>query len=474
MIRMRLILYRQHCFEIMRSLLHAPSSFRGVMNFATLHPIQIRLFAFSVLFLALALSACGSREDLASAPCQSDEACRGARICHEGRCRFEEEVRRELALEGVIEPDETGTIDLSGEDDPALDPEHPAFVESAIFTPTERQFMGGPAHTGQSPHAGPVEPPTARFTIRTGGRITASPILAEDGTAFVGSLDRHFFAVSSEGKLRFRHRASGRVYAAAAAMKDGTIVFGSDDGYITALTPLGQTLFRVRVKGSILSSITLDEHENIIVAADGIFAFDREGNELFHYETASQIRSAPSVHPDGMILFGTVEGTVVALDSDGRLLFETSVGSSVIGGVAVARDGSFYVGTALGHLVGLDERGREFMRFATNAEIRGTPAIAPDGTILVGSYDQHVYAIERDGTLRFRFAANGRIRSSIRVDSEGHAYFGAQDGFLYAIDSEGGLLFRVNIGADVDTSPAIAADGTLYLGADDGVLHALR
>ena len=46
----------------------------------------------------LALVACSGPRSRPTAPCMSDTECRGDRICHEGKCRFVEEVLAELSL----------------------------------------------------------------------------------------------------------------------------------------------------------------------------------------------------------------------------------------------------------------------------------------------------------------------------------------------------------------------------------------
>src|SRR5690554_3207611 len=120
----------------MRAVLNLAVNIRSAKRLAPFFSFSLP-FSLLLSLLLIALAACGPRDDIATGPCQSDSACQGSRICHEGRCRFEEEVRRELALGETLEPDENGVIDLSEDDEAALDPEHPDFVESALFTPSE-------------------------------------------------------------------------------------------------------------------------------------------------------------------------------------------------------------------------------------------------------------------------------------------------------------------------------------------------
>jgi hypothetical protein len=58
--------------------------------------VNVRLQAAlgAALFVSLGI---GCRVPEPQGPCLSDRECHADRICHEGRCRFVEEVRSELA-----------------------------------------------------------------------------------------------------------------------------------------------------------------------------------------------------------------------------------------------------------------------------------------------------------------------------------------------------------------------------------------
>ena len=56
-------------------------------------------------------------------------------------------------------------------------------------------FMHDVKHTGQSASSGPQEN-TISWKYRTGSGITASPVLGDDGTIYVGGIDGKLYAVS--------------------------------------------------------------------------------------------------------------------------------------------------------------------------------------------------------------------------------------------------------------------------------------
>jgi outer membrane protein assembly factor BamB len=420
------------------------------------------------LLLVSLLGAC--RTPAPAGPCMSDRECHADRICHEGRCRFVEDVRQELAARDAA-------VAAADPTQPALPPpdvgpavgETPATAAHGGTT----MFMGDARHTGRVPFAGPTRPVSARFTYRTGSRIYASPVVAPDGTVLIGSLDQSLTAITPEGTLRWRYSGTGKYYASALVTPQGDVIAGSVDGVLVALTALGQVRWQSKLSDGIDTSPVLDG-DRVFVAADGLYAYDLKGNQLFRHTVGAHVRSAPAVHPGGIVVFGTPQGKVVALTRDGKLAWQADAGANIDGGAAISDDGHVVIGTDLGHVLCFDARGALVWRFETGDDVRATPAIAADGTILVGSYDRALYAIAPNGTLKWRFETGGRIRSSARIDPRGNIYFGSQDDFVYGLTPAGTLLFKHNVGRDVDSSPVIDARGTLLVGADDGNLYALN
>jgi outer membrane protein assembly factor BamB len=102
----------------------------------------------------------------------SDAECRADRICHEGKCRFVEEVLAELAIPPA-------TADMG---------------EAGAVPRSANGFMGDAAHTGRSENRGPSTLPSPAWTYQTGARVFASPVVGHDGTVYVGSLDGQFVA----------------------------------------------------------------------------------------------------------------------------------------------------------------------------------------------------------------------------------------------------------------------------------------
>jgi outer membrane protein assembly factor BamB len=378
----------------------------------------------------------------------SDTECRGDRICHEGKCRFVEEVLAELSM--PPEPAAPGAMPRSA-----------------------NGFMGDASHSGRSENSGPSTRPSPLWTYETGARVFASPVVGHDGTIYVGSLDGQFVALRRDGSLKWRYAAGQKVYPSALVV--GTsVIFGTHQQELVSLSLDGQPRWKLPLKDVVDASATLGPDGRIYVVANGAYAVDLLGRMHWHKPTAGHVRTAPAIHPGRLVIIGTTEGSLLAIRPNGELAWETPLGGAIEGAASIDDEGRIYVGTGRGEVVQLDASGKVSWRFETGDEVRATPAIARNGNIIIGSYDGHVYALSPNGDVIWKVATGGRVRASARIDADGRIYVGSQDNFLYCIESNGKVLWRHNVGQDVDSTVEIGADGTLYFGSDDGGVHALR
>jgi outer membrane protein assembly factor BamB len=395
--------------------------------------------------------ACTGARSRPSTPCMSDVECRSDRICHEGKCRFVDDVLAELATP----------------------PHAPDDGEPETLPRSANGFMGDAGHTGRSENRGPSASPSPRWTYQTGARVFASPVIGHDGTIYVGSLDGQFVALSPNGSLKWRYSAGQKIYPS--ALVTGTsIIFGTHQRELVSLSLQGQPRWKLPLDDVVDASATLGPDGMIYVVANGAYAVDLLGRLQWHKPTADHVRSAPVIHPARLVIIGTTEGMLIALRPDGSIAWEVALGGALEGAASVDDEGRIYTGTVRGEILQIDPGGSIRWRFKTGDEVRATPAIARDGTIIVGSYDGNVYAISPSGALRWRVATGSRVRASARIDADGRIYVGSQDNFLYCIDPSGLVLWRYNVGQDVDSTVEIGSDGTLYFGSDDGGVHALR
>jgi len=70
--------------------------------------------------------------------------------------------------------------------------------------------------------------------FRTRKGVFSSPVIDGDGTTYVGSADRTFYAIDRDGSLKWKF-STGEIIDSAALLDDeGRVIFGSGDGTLYA------------------------------------------------------------------------------------------------------------------------------------------------------------------------------------------------------------------------------------------------
>jgi outer membrane protein assembly factor BamB len=279
-----------------------------------------------------------------------------------------------------------------------------------------------------------------KWSVTTGGGISASPAIGADGTVFQGSYDGLVYALDgSTGATKWTFTTGGQVHTPATLGANGTLYIGSNDGKLYALAP-------------------------------------DTGAKQWEFSTGSQVTGAAAVASDGTVYIGSQTGSFYALDpATGQQKWVAALGAAIWSSAAVGDDGTVYIGCNDSKLHALNPAdGSVKWAFTAGAEIVSSPAIGPDGTIYVGSSDSKLYALDpATGQEKWSLTTGGAIQSSPAI-ANGTVYVGSWDNRLYAVDAATGQQKWSYRTADiVQSSPAIGGDGTIYIGSHDGKLYAL-
>jgi outer membrane protein assembly factor BamB len=280
------------------------------------------------------------------------------------------------------------------------------------------------------------------WSVSLGGRAYGTPALADDGTIYVGSDARRFFAVSKAGQVKWKLETGADADTSAVVLATGEVVFASGSA-VFAVRPSGDVAWRFAAKGKVFTS--------------------------------------PAVTSEGLVVFGAQDAHVYALGPMGTLEWATDLGADVDGSPAIGDDGRIFVGTDGGEIVQLDARGRVLWRTRVGGFVRGGLSIARNGDVLAGVYGpvpREVRATS-EGVLRGAFAVQGTgarefgVHGGAFEDDDGTLVFGAQDDMVYAIGIDGREWWRVRTGGDVDAPVTLLTSGTLLVGSDDGYVYSL-
>jgi outer membrane protein assembly factor BamB len=357
-----------------------------------------------------------------------------------------------------------------------------------------------------------VDPGLDPWVFRTGRGIFATPVVADDGTVYIGSSDEVLYALGPDGTERWRFTTEGILDTAPALLADDpalgrTLVVGSGDEVMyrlrtdPGLTEQQRVVWEFRptlgLAGDQLvawweGSPTVDADGTIYQGntGGGAYAVDAVGQQRWAVPTGNAVWTVPALGPDGTSYWGSLDLVVRSVDAEGAERWRKTTLGFVASSPALSTDGTVFIGSFDGRLYALDAHtGRERWTVLTGDHIYSSPALVEtdDGTlrlVVVGSADGALYGVTPDGEVAWAFDTGAPIRSSPALgrtpDGRGTiAYVGAADGRLYAVNAETGTvrwafdttvndpaLARYN---ELNGSPALGPLG-VYVGGQSGEL----
>lgn len=210
------------------------------------------------------------------------------------------------------------------------------------------------------------------------GPIASSPVIADDGTIYVGTTDGKLVAVPKDGSaIAWTASTHDTLGSSPALGQDGTIYVGSTDGFLYAFAPSGASTWKL--------------------------------------DLGAPVHGSPAVGGDGSIYVGTSDGRLHAVDSKGAERWSYATEGEIVGTPAVYA-GSVYVGSTDKKLHAVSTRdGAALWSYATLGAV-ATPVIGSDGTVYVGSADARLYAITAKGSLFFAVNVRGPVKSAPAID----------------------------------------------------------
>ncbi|MCU0267956.1 MAG: PQQ-binding-like beta-propeller repeat protein [Acidimicrobiales bacterium] len=349
------------------------------------------------------------------------------------------------------------------------------------------KFRRTAVQDGRSP-VEPVDTGRAPWTFDTGKGIFSTPVIDGDGTTYVGSADRNFYAIDRDGNERWRV-ATGEIIDSSALLDDrGRVYVGSGDGVLYALDrATGETVWTFEAEPAETTDAFINWFEgNVAMGPDGTlyvpndnfrtYAVDRDtGQSRWAFTTADQTWSLPAVDPaTGELYLGNnfqFADNIAALDpADGTARWTATAQGTVAASPLLTPDGLVVVGGFDGIVRALDAAtGAERWTFGARDHLYASPAQATDGTIIQPSADGTVYALDpADGSLRWAYDALDPIRSSPAIDGAGNIYLGTGGGALVVLNPDGTLRWRLQLiesdRDDLNASPALGTDQIVIAG----------
>ncbi len=162
-----------------------------------------------------------------------------------------------------------------------------------------------------------------RQVFNLGADVDMAPVIAPDGTIFVGADDGRLHAVPPSGPVRWSVRFDGRLRAAVAlvgedslllathGLRPGLHVVARDDGAVRASLSLGLT---DSAEHSLRAAPVVGAGPVAYLGAPGqrILALGADGREVFSHATRGHVNATPTLAPDGTLYVGADDGVLYA------------------------------------------------------------------------------------------------------------------------------------------------------------------
>ncbi|MBU4491975.1 MAG: PQQ-binding-like beta-propeller repeat protein [Euryarchaeota archaeon] len=351
---------------------------------------------------------------------------------------------------------------------------------SMIITPAFAldwsMFKKDPSHSGFTTDE--VNPPlVVKWTFDLRFDTDSSPVIVND-VLYIGSNGGIHAIDAKSGRELWRTPTNGFVKSVPAVV-DGVLYIGADDNRFYAIDTKDGTIkwiYKNSTDGYISSAAVINNLAYEGSKSGSFYAFDvRIGEPLWETLTGKPIESSPAAG-DGIIVFGTNGGVVIALDAaNGKEKWRYDTGVSALKSSPAIADGLVVIGSNDGSIYALTAiRGTLKWKYSTGSNVESSPSIK-DGTIFVGSKDSNLYSIDLNtGMLKWKFAASGFVESSPAISND-IVYFGSKNNFIYALDANTGRMLWRNLTGQKDkdyiTSPAISGN-MLYAATKGGVVYA--
>lgn len=150
----------------------------------------------------------------------------------------------------------------------------------------------------------------------------ASLAIGADGTVYLGARsDHNLYAIRPNGTKKWSFR-TGEIGTSPVIASDGTIYVGSWSGdyKLYAIRPDGTEKWSIEPVCWLASSPTIGSDGTIYVGGNNhrLYAFNPEGTERWSFQTGCMVFSSPAIGTDGTIYIAPNDGNLYAINSSSK------------------------------------------------------------------------------------------------------------------------------------------------------------
>lgn len=321
-----------------------------------------------------------------------------------------------------------------------------------------------------------------RWAFKTGDAVEGAPAVA-GGVVYVGSLDKHVYAVDlASGNTKWKTKLGP--IKGSPGVKGDRVYVGDLDGKFYCLTAAdGKVVWTFECGGEITSgcnfhgpNVLIGSHDSTLYCLDAAGKGDGTTTKVWEVKTDGPVNGSPAVVGDTTFVAGC-DNVLHILDArTGQEQGNVDLAGQAAATAAVRGDVA-YVGTMASQVVAVDWK-KKAKAWAFDSP-RSAPfyssAVAAEGVVVAGGRDQKVYGLDAaTGKPLWNFAADGNVDGSPAVVG-GRVYVGClgREGAFYVLDLKTGKkLQELNLDSPVIGSVAVGPD-CILVGTDKGTVYCL-
>jgi outer membrane protein assembly factor BamB len=301
------------------------------------------------------------------------------------------------------------------------------------------------------------------------------PVIAPDGSIVcVYGKNGELAAVNPDGTQKWS--ASGATASGWPAIDANGVVYIAGSSIKALSGTDGSTIWSLALTGAAYGDVGLSpDGKTLAVSTETgqIFMCDTDGTALTNIETGSEFWVGAAAG-DGVGYFADKDYYITACNRDSSIRWRDGVGGRVISSPVTATDGTVYFGSEDRSLYAMTPDGQCKWRYLTGGAITASPMVLPDGTIVVGSKDHKLHAVNPDGTALWQYETEGMVEGNPALGPDGKIYFGSDDWCLYALNQDGTLAWSYKTAWNVTGGPTVDTDGKVYFSSWDNYVYCLN
>ena len=304
----------------------------------------------------------------------------------------------------------------------------------------------------------------------TGGKITANPAIAADGSVIFGSTEKTIYALNPDGTEKWTFKATGKITAPITIRRDGIIYTATENGKIYALFSDGRLKWEYQANTKITSGIAIGFNGTIYFGSwdNKLYALGINGVKLWEFNTQGNIKKTPLIARKNMILIYSEDGNLYAVSVRGKLKWQYRLGF-LTGTPAIDNRGNIYLASS--KLISLDPDGnKRWSRLLWT--VKSSVLIGKNDTIIVGSKNNKCCYFDVNGRQIKILPFPTPFNKIHAIDSHGNLYYSAGK-TVYQMNSKGKLNWKFRAKGTIG-GLTISQQGIVYLGASDWIFYAVK